>query len=218
MPKGFAVKAKLSKKGAARAKEVRGRALDLKPAMRVIGQKMIRSTQQNFDARGRRDGATGVWPALSDVTIAIRKARGALDPLPLQDTGRLKNSIVDNPLNRAVEWGTNTPYAPDHQQGGIFDAKKTVTRTFDIPEAAVGTYVVAAHVRKTKSGKVVKVKAHTVKAHARKAYSVTKTFDLDARVFLRMHAADRAEADSIVRGYIEDGPKGVLAATSGGAA
>lgn len=64
----------------------------------------------------KRKMATGKGPGLSGLTKQNRRGKGGK---PLQDSGRLRNSIQYDLTSRGVEVGTNVIYGPIHQEGGV---------------------------------------------------------------------------------------------------
>lgn len=222
MPPGFAVRLKVSRKASKRLSQQSRNAGNLAPALRLFGAHMLRSVAKNFALSGRRDGATGVWPALSETTIALRRTgdEGAPDisPMPLDDTGTLKNSITFKAGARTLTVGTDVPYGPDHQQEGAFGTKMAIVETVEVEAHTRAETQVAAHNRTTKDGRAVSVAAHTRKAHQVVAYSLTRRFDLPARPFLRFHRNDLAHARRILSAYLEGGLPAAIAAAAKGIA
>lgn len=90
--------------------------LRMKKALAESGAYMLKSIDTNFRVGGRPK-----WPALSKATITNRmfskkqKSKGAA--AILQDTGRLKNSMVYKVEGDSVKIGTNVEYAAVHQFG-----------------------------------------------------------------------------------------------------
>jgi len=78
------------------------RAANARAMFEEIGEIVLVSVQDNFDAGGRPKK----WPAL-------KKRQGK----PLQDTGRLLNSITKRVTSRSAEVGTNVVYAATHNYG-----------------------------------------------------------------------------------------------------
>jgi phage virion morphogenesis protein len=85
---------------------------NLRPILTSIGETMVESTKLRFRDSQAPDG--GRWPALSPVTIALRRQGSSK---PLLDTGRLRNSITRAVGVRDVVIGTNVIYAGTHQFG-----------------------------------------------------------------------------------------------------
>ena len=85
---------------------------NLRPVLTSIGEAMVESTKLRFRDSQAPDG--GRWPALSPVTIALRRQGSSK---PLLDTGRLRNSIARAVGVRDVVIGTNVIYAGTHQFG-----------------------------------------------------------------------------------------------------
>jgi len=103
---------------------------NLRPAMRDIGEHMLRSVQRNFDAEGRPVR----WQPLAASTLMRKvggkrrstKKRGGLRSAAarrlrgnkiLTATGRLRRSISYRASARQVLIGTNVIYAATHQFG-----------------------------------------------------------------------------------------------------
>lgn len=71
------------------------------PLMRNLSEQLLDCVYENFEQQGR----PGWQPITRDGKI-------------LQDTGRLKNSIVAEHTNNSAKVGTNVEYAAIHQYGG----------------------------------------------------------------------------------------------------
>lgn len=82
---------------------------EIASAIREAGLYMMRSVDNNFRAGGRPK-----WPALAASTVANRRQNSSK---PLQDTGRLKQSITLKTGNETASIGTNLVYARVHQYG-----------------------------------------------------------------------------------------------------
>lgn len=68
--------------------------------LNVIGARLVSYVDESFRTRGR-----GIWPALAATTLLLRKRGG---DMPLQDTGRYKQSFVTETDSRTyVEVGSN---------------------------------------------------------------------------------------------------------------
>jgi len=115
---------------------MRKRAEDL-PAKRrkvlvTMGWHQVRSTTQNFLAKGKKDEATGVWAPLATSTIAGRRKGQRKNPMPLVRTGVLRNSIVpkfeEGQEASTLKVGTNVPYAKWHQQDGDTETPSAYAR------------------------------------------------------------------------------------------
>ena len=175
-----------------------GRAKNLAPAMRRISLDLLRSAHRNFALRGRKNGAVGVWPPLSPVTIQMRRQR---NPKPLLDTGRLRNSLTPTSTRNVAIVGTNLPYARKHQQHGNFGGSIVVDEIKRVP----------AHTRKVSHQKawlkwtdkvtgkkrssrtqLIHVRAHTQHWHTR----------LPARPFLWIHREDRQRAVQRIKDHV----------------
>lgn len=101
---------------------------DARPLMQKIGVIIQRSTIQNFEKETAPDGTP--WKSLSFITKMLRRQgskKYSKVPKILQDTGRLKNSLTTQAVQKinetSIEYGTNLNYAKTHQYGG----KSTIT-------------------------------------------------------------------------------------------
>lgn len=91
---------------------------ELPALLEAIGNDLKESTRLRFkDGRGP-DGQA--WKPLSPITRLLRRQGSGV---PLNDTGRLKNSIIMRVVGDAVEVGTEVCYAPVHQFGARISAK-----------------------------------------------------------------------------------------------
>ncbi len=89
---------------------------DLSSAMRVVSEHLRAVADEAFERTQSPDGKK--WAPLSPVTLARR--RGSNSAKPLQDTGRLVNSITASHGKDYAQTGTNVIYAAIQQ----FGAKK----------------------------------------------------------------------------------------------
>ncbi len=100
-------------------KRYKRKGLNTKPVMLRFAQDMIRSTDRNFIAQGRKNGISRIWKKLAPSTIARRrKGKGSGKPQILQDTGLLRRSIWTRATKKRLTIGTSVPYARYHQQRG----------------------------------------------------------------------------------------------------
>lgn len=88
-----------------------GRVGQLWPALKNIGEYMVRSTWERFDAQ--KDPGGTPWAPLKNTTL-LRKRGSKI----LIETSRLRDSIVYKVSEREVAIGTNVVYAAIHQFGG----------------------------------------------------------------------------------------------------
>ncbi len=103
------------------------RLADFRPTLRVAGQYMFKETIRQFQTEGARSGDN--WPPLKPATIKRRRKHSSAI---LQDTGRLRSSVISPAAKNAVyeltksdlTIGTNLEYAAIHQWGG--DIQRTV--------------------------------------------------------------------------------------------
>jgi phage gpG-like protein len=73
---------------------------------------MLADVQNHFS---KEQGPGGKWKSLSPVTIFRRRGGGQSKSAKiLQDTGRLRNSIVNDSSSKGAEVGTNVEYAKYH--------------------------------------------------------------------------------------------------------
>ena len=96
---------------------------DMTPLMRRIGNVLEVSVSQRFERSQGPGGAA--WP----VSIRAREEGGKT----LVDSARLRDSIVSEAEPRAVEVGTNVPYAGIHQFGGTIRPREADALSFRLP-------------------------------------------------------------------------------------
>jgi phage virion morphogenesis protein len=96
---------------------------DMRPAMQIVEQDIITSTDMNFRRAQTPEGTA--WEPLKKSTIKQRRKGSSK---PLNDTGVLRASIttgkkgnVNQVNNQSVQVGTNLPYAAIHQFGGTIN-------------------------------------------------------------------------------------------------
>lgn len=121
---------------------------DLTPVTRLMGEIVHGSIQENFEAGGRPTA----WAPLSAATIAQRLRQGKWPGRTLMRlgvAGGLFGSISYRPFKDRVELSANKAYAALHQFGARKGQFGTVTAQ------------IREHVRLLKSGKEVRVRAHT---------------------------------------------------------
>lgn len=102
--------------------EIIKRTTDWRPVMRRLGMVAMRTSAQKFAAQGPG------WRPLSRATLLRRRGGGAKAKI-LQDTGRLRQSVVSaeqrspgsiyNLQQTSLEIGSNLVYAAIHQFGGV---------------------------------------------------------------------------------------------------
>jgi phage gpG-like protein len=101
-------------------REIERHGAKVDPALKHWGAYQMQETGRTFDKGGR---GPVKWPPLSEMTLAMRKARGrgANPKRMLQLTGHGKRSIQTVTLNhqgtRAQKLFTRVPYMADHQYG-----------------------------------------------------------------------------------------------------
>lgn len=99
-----------------RLAEVGQRVADLTPAMQEIGEALLLSTRQRFDAQSDPEGRK--WTPLTPrYAKAKGKRKNALRGI-LTLTGALRDTIAYQAGPRAVQVGSNRAYAAIHQLGG----------------------------------------------------------------------------------------------------
>lgn len=106
---------------------------EMKSPLERISILLFNSVQKNFKEQGTDKGK---WKKLSPFTLWVkrnRKSGSSRRPLILQDTGRLRGSIVPRVGTDFAQAGTNVQYAKLHQKGGKSEASnveiKSTTRT-----------------------------------------------------------------------------------------
>lgn len=99
------------------------RATDMTPLMRRIGAVLETSVSERFEQSKGPDGAA--WP----VSIRAREEGGQT----LIDGGHLRDSIVTEVEPRAVEIGTDEPYAATHQFGATIKPREAGALAFRLP-------------------------------------------------------------------------------------
>jgi phage gpG-like protein len=157
---------------------------NLKPAMSVIGETVLGSIKENFLSQGRPRR----WRRLSPVTIAIRRKLNKWPGRILFRSGRLMRSVNYRPESDKVTIGTKLEYAEMHQTGARRGAFGTVTAN------------VRAHLRRTRSGKKVSVRAHT--------RQVTVPWgDVPARPFMMVQNEDWEDIGDALSRFIVAGAK-----------
>jgi len=105
-------------------RELSDRVEDLTPVMKMIGELLVSSVQENFNREGRYSepgswrGGSKRWKPLAPSTIKQRKRLGYWPGQILTRTGRLRSSINYRAGRDHVAVGTNVIYAAIHQFGG----------------------------------------------------------------------------------------------------
>lgn len=118
---------------------------DLRWVWPVVGEALADHHAAVFDSQGADNLAFRArWPALAELTVLARERREQVSKIPPLDymapseegpaervlhwSLRLRNSLASRSgtgdtvfkgTGRSLEWGTSTPYGPDHQYGGI---------------------------------------------------------------------------------------------------
>lgn len=91
--------------------ELKKKAGDLRPLMKSIGEHMLRSVDDNFDAETDPDGRP--WKPVRPETMARKRVKKILHGM-----GRLRGSVNYRADARSVEIGTPVIYGAIHQLGG----------------------------------------------------------------------------------------------------
>jgi len=92
------------------------RLTDLTPAMRDVGEYMLRETEERF--RKETDPVGRPWQALKPKTLAAKIRKHKSTKILTRDH-RLRSSINYEPSRRSVEIGSPLVYAAVHQLGGV---------------------------------------------------------------------------------------------------
>lgn len=155
---------------------------NLKPAMEIIGETVTASVLRNFEVGGRPK-----WAKLSPVTRAIRKKKGKWPGQILRQSGAL-SKIVYQASNTKMVVSANEEYAATQH----FGAKKGEFGAVTVVQH------VREHMRKHKSGK-----SYKVKAHSRTRRNVPVPWgDIPARRFMLVQKEDKQEITSALEKYI----------------
>jgi len=142
---------------------------NLQPVMREIGEVVRESVMRNFREQRSPEGAA--WkPSLRALM------QGGLT---LVDTATLRNSINVRARRRSVTIGTPVEYAAVHQ----FGARKG--------SFGLVTFTVREHLRRTRSGKKVRVREH-------KRTAALPWGNIPARPFLGVRRSDWEEIQEII--------------------
>lgn len=97
-------------------KRLAGRIKDLRPALKAIGEHLVKSTDRRFEAQGPAPDGTP-WAPLEESTLARKRRKGRIMKI-LQERGHLRGSIRAQLLGKtAVAVGTNRVYAAAQQFG-----------------------------------------------------------------------------------------------------
>jgi len=155
---------------------------NLKPAMEIIGETVTASVLRNFEAGGRPK-----WAKLSIVTRAIRKKKGKWPGQILRQSGAL-SKVVYQASSSKVVISANEKYAATQHFGAKKGEFGTVTVVQNVRE----------HIRKHKSGK-----SYRVKAHSRTRKNVPVPWgDIPARRFMLVQKEDKKEITTALEEYI----------------
>jgi phage gpG-like protein len=120
----------------AKLKRINRKLTDPKDALKQIGITMVAESQASFKAqkfgrnKWRERSKVNVFGIISDFAQGRREppARRFETRPALRDTGRLANSIAFQVKGRAVEVGTNVPYASLHNFGGVSKSERITSQ------------------------------------------------------------------------------------------
>lgn len=161
--------------------DLAGKVKDLSPVMKIIGEYMLRSTEDRFNRQGPAPDGTP-WAALAASTL--RRKRHAKT---LTESGHLRGSIryqLQGPS--AVAIGTNRIYAAIHQLGGTI-----------VQAARSEIFVRNRYVRGPKKGQFKKG------TKAGQGFSFgERRIPIPARPYLGVDAKDSAAIAGIVNRYL----------------
>lgn len=115
---------------------------NLTPAMKAIGERLLRSTEENFKSEQAPDGTA--WPKSAAAIAANRKTLSA--------SHQLRNSIWYRAGKDEVRLGTPKPYAAIHQLGfdgpmGVGAHTRKMTHIFGRKLKSPVPVLVRAHIR-----------------------------------------------------------------------
>ena len=164
---------------------------DFSTPLQRMGQRLVRSTNENFRNEQSPDGEP--WKPLAQITKALRR-RGKKDGEPkiLQDSGRLRNSVTSqvtmNIDKTTLEFGTNVEYGKTHQFGG--PSEITVIRKKN---------------KKIKTGKNAgKYRKRYITKGVSMATAYTETIEVPARPFLGVKEADKEAFKKILSDWYKE--------------
>lgn len=175
----------LDSKVQATLEEMRSRSIRLRPAMRSIGEYLLRETELRFDSQTDPHGMP--WAPLSRERLAQKK-----HPKILTESTRLRGSISYRATDDMAQVGTNVVYAATHQLGA----------ELKIPER---TQVIAF---KKKGGQFLSRKAASrrkTKVDVRIATIPARTVRIPDRPFLGVTGRNRREILEILRDHLNRG-------------
>jgi phage virion morphogenesis protein len=104
-----------------------GRLDDATPLMFDIGELLVESTKQRFQAGMSPAGIP--WPENSPLTLSRKKGTRPL----IGETHRLSNEIISAPTSDSVTMGSNLIYARTQQEGALQGAFGHDARNHPIP-------------------------------------------------------------------------------------
>lgn len=82
-----------------------------RPMLKAMGEYLVRSTQDRFDAQESPEGQA--WQPVQGSRWAVKRILKILT-----ESSRLRDSIIYRAGSTTLEWGTNVIYAAIHQFGG----------------------------------------------------------------------------------------------------
>jgi len=160
-------------------KRIQARFKNLTPAMKLIGETVQASIQQNFEAGGRPQK----WPDLSPQTKARRAKKNKWPGQILVVSGIMKQITYQADRDR-VTVTAGSKYAATHHFGAKRGEFGKVAQT------------IQSHVRNLRSGKKSKVRSH-------KRNAVLPWGDIPARPFMMVQKEDWAEIHNILSRFLE---------------
>lgn len=172
--------------------ELAARGRSLQPAMRSIGEMMLRSTDDRF--RDQVDPEGNRWQPISPAWKEQKRERKHLQDI-LQMRGRLRGSITYKAASDRVAVGSNVVYAAIHQLGGsIRQGARTQVLAFKGSENKPGKFMSrkAASRRKT----AVTIRIASIQA---------RTITMPARPYLGLSSQDRERVLTILMRHLEGG-------------
>lgn len=158
-------------------------ATDLSPAMRDLGEHVLRTTEDRFRSETGPDGKP--WQRLSR-----RYARRKRGSKILTESRRLRRSITYKADADGLKWGTNVKYAAIHQLGGEIKRK---ARSQVVAFSKKGRFLSRRAASKQKRGAV------SVKFTKTKAGVTT----MPARPYLGISDEDKKAAIRIMHRHLE---------------
>ena len=191
MSGGVQIRVEINDKAFRRALgRLKANAENLRPALKSIGEAMLRSTDDRFKNQVSPDGLP--WTPLSRPWRAYKERKHYILKI-LQMRGRLRSSIVYQVGDDELAVGTNVIYAAIHQLGGeIRKGARKQTLAFKGSEKKPGQFMShqAAGRRKTAvTIRFANIGEHTVKMPARPFLGFSERDKRAALAIIREHLA-----------------------------